>query len=706
MATLQKIRTKAGLLVAIVIGLSLAAFILGDMLQSGSSIFRKNQMEIGEIDGQTIQYPDFQKQVEELAEIYRMNSQQSQLDENTWVQVREQAWQDLVRSIVMSDVYDDLGISISKEELFDMLSGTNLHPIVEQLFRNQETGQVDRGAIIRFLKNLETGVAPEQRDYWLYLEKEIVKSRRESKYSNMVAKGLYVTNEEAQSSLTSKNKSVNFDYINLSFSSVADSQVVVSDKDLKDYFAKHKDEYKQEKLRRIEYIAYPVKPSTADFQEAEHWINDIKADFETADDNIQFVNSNSDVSFEPVWYKKETLPENLAAWIYDENAEVNAVFGPYFENDTYKLSKLHAIEMMPDSVEARHILLRVNTQQELMAMQMLADSLKTAIENGSDFASLARTNSSDGTAAIGGDLGWFSRGQMVAPFEEAAFGLKENEVTVVGTQFGLHVIQVTKRGGLTRQVQVANLVRNVVPSTRTYQDTYAQASKFAGENSTVEEFNAAVSEQKLTKRVASIRENDREIVGLENARTLIRAAYDAEEGEIIISQQESPIFELGDNFVIATLIEATEEGVSTFEDVKERVKLSVIKEKKAEKLAEQAKTAMQGKTDLESIATALSAKVQNTTSVNFNSFQVPGVGLEPAVIGTATSLEVDKISAPVTGNNGVFIVKVTAINEGNDQDLAAEKIRLAQNHLYRASAQALETHRDAVEIVDKRSKFY
>ncbi len=707
MATLEKIRTKAGLLVAIVIGISLAAFVLGDMLKSGSSMFQKNQMEVGEIDGESIQYPDFQKKLEELGEIYKQNTQQTQLDENSWVQVREQAWQSFIRKIVMGDVYDELGIEISSDELFDMIQGANLHPIIQQLFRNPNTGQVDRGAVIRFLKSLETGVAPEQRDYWLYLEKQIVIERAQTKYSNMVGKGLYVTGEEAQKSVIAKSKKVNFDYVALNFNSVADSVVTVTESDLKAYFDTHQSDYKQEKLRKIEYITYQVKPSARDFEDAKNWITDIKADFGTATDNIQFVNSNSDKSFVANWSKKDNLPQNIGTWVFDENAKVNDVFGPYFENNIYTLAKVHAIEMMPDSVEARHILLKVNTQEEVVAVQALADSLKTAIENGSNFATLATKYSTDkGSAINGGDLGWFKRGQMVKPFEEAAFNNKKNEVTVVASQFGIHIIQTTKRGIETKQVQIAYLTRNVESSTKTIQDTYAQASKFAGENTTIEEFEAAVAEQKLSKRVVSVRENDRQIAGLENARTLIRAAYKADEGDVIINSQESPIFELGDNFVIAILTKVTEEGIAVFDDVRARVELGVIKEKKAEYLVEEANTALTGKTDLSLVAAELKSTVKNAANISFNTYSIPGLGLEPTVIGTVVSLNVDQISKPVTGMNGVYIVKVTSIDEGTQEDIANEQLRLAQSFNSRASSQAFEAHRKSVEIVDKRSKFY
>lgn len=295
---------------------------------------------------------------------------------------------------------------------------------------------------------------------------------------------------------------------------------------------------------------------------------------------------------------------------------------------------------------------------------------------------------------------------MVKPFEKAAFSNKKNEVSVVVSQFGIHIIQTTDRGKLTKQAQVAYLVRKVQPSTKTYQDVYAQASKFAGENRTGDEFESAVTTQKLNKRVASLHENDRDIVGLENARPLIRAAFDTEEDNIIMSTQGSPIFELGDNFVIALLTKVTEEGIAPFEDVRARVELSVLKKKKTDYLVQKAGNALNGKTDLQTVAEDLNTTVKNANNITFNSFSIPGLGLEPAVIGNVASLEVDKISKPIAGNNGVYIVKVTSENEQGDQNLVAEKARLEQSINMRASSEAYNAHREAADVVDKRSKFY
>jgi len=695
--------------VAIVIGISLAAFILGDMLRSGNSLFRRDRLEIAEIEGESVQYPEFQQQAEKLGEIYKMNTQQNQLDEKNWVQIREQTWQNIVHEKIMDDVYKELGITVSSEEMFDMLQGTNLHPIVQQLFRNPNTGQVDRGAVVRFLQNLETGVSPEQREYWLYLEKQIAKERIQTKYNNLVGKGLYVTSRDAEKELKESGKEINFDYIMLSVSSVADSQVTVTEKDLKNYYNTHQDDYEQEKVRTIEYITYPVEPSAQDYEQAEEWINDIVQDFSSTTNNVSFVNSNSDVEFDDTWYKKEELPEDIATWIFETGAEVNGVLGPYFEDNAYKLAKLHASEMMPDSVKARHILLKVNSQEELASKQELADSLKTAIEEGADFNTLAMEFSKDrGSAMKGGELGWFSRGQMVKPFEEAAFNNEINEVSVITSQYGIHIIQTTDRGKEIRQVQVAYLVRKVVPSTETYQNVYAQASKFAGNNTTKSEFDAAIAEQDLNKKVATVSENDREIEGLENARPLIRAAYESEPGEIIQDPQGSTIFDLDDDFVIATLISAKEEGIADFETVKQRVELAVLKQKKTEFLMNKMKTAREGKNDLDSIASELGTEIKNAADINFNSLSVPGAGMEPALTGTAFSLEPGEISGPFAGNNGVFIVEVTSIDQKDyqDADVEDEQTRLSMDLTYRAYSQAYEAHRKNAEIIDKRSKFY
>ena len=705
MATLQNIRNRGSLMIAIVIGLALGAFILGDMLNSGSNLMKPSQMEIADIDGESVAYPEFQKKVEELSEIYKMNSQTTQIDENTWEQIREQVWQAYLQENIIGKASRELGLSVTSEELFDLVQGSNPHPIIQQLFRNPNTGEVDKSTILQFLKSLETNATPQQKSYWLYIEKQIVQDRLRSKYSSLVSKGLYVTSEEVKQSLQAKNKNANFQYVVLNYSTIADAEVTVSDSDLKEYYNQHKDEYKQEKTRKIEYITFEVLPSSGDNAATQKWISESKQEFSTVTDNAQYINVNSDTSFDPSFLKKEELPAALAEWAF--SAQPGDFYGPYFENNEYKLAKLDQFKLLPDSVQASHILINPQTVGGVEKARAMVDSLKRNIELGGDFALQAMKFSEDpGSKIKGGDLGWFKRKQMVPEFEEAAFSGEVNKLYVAATQFGFHLIKPTKKGKETNQVRIAILTRKVEPSTETYQKIYSETSKFASENQTAEAFNKAIADLKLDKKIATLKENDREVPGLEQSRPLVRSAFQADKGKILVNNEGSTIFEFGNKFVIGLMTEATEEGSSSFEEAKIRVDLAVRKEKKAEMLAEKMKNAASGQSDLASVASKLSTDVKEANGINFTSFSIPAVGFEPAVIGTVCSIPENKISSPIEGNNGVYLAKVTSFTTATDTDLKGEKTRLAQSLGYRAGAQVFESLKKLTGIEDKRSKFY
>ena len=660
-------------------------------------------MKVADINGESVQYPDFQKRIEEMAEIYKMNTGATQIDDNTWVQVREQAWQNLVREIVMSEVYDDLGLTVTSDELFDMVQGANLHPIIQQLFRNQQTGQVDRTAVLQFLKSLETNATAQQKAYWLYIEKQIKEERIQTKYNNLVRQGLYTTTEEAEKSLVAKNHQVNIQYIRLPFTSMPDSAVSVTESELKDYYNEHQDNYKQNESRSIEYISFDVKASETDDANTLKWVEEIKPEFATVADNEQYVNVNSDIRFENVYQKESELPVNLAEFAF--NGKVGDIYGPHKEGNAYQLVKIDDFKNRPDSVQARHILIKPETVGSYDAALALADSLKGLIEKGASFAKLAEKYSEDvGSARKGGDLGWFKKNQMVKPFEEAAFNGDVNKLYTATTKFGVHLIQPTKKGKEVKQVRLAILSRNVEPSTQTYQSVYALASKFVAENQDYDSFNEAIANDKLTKKIATISENDREVRGLDQSRQLIRAAYQAEEQDILHNNEGSAIFELGNSFVIAALTNSTEEGIASFEEVKPRVELAVKRQNKGKALAQKMKDA--SGSDFDAIASNLNTDVKDANGLTFNSTSIPSVGMEPAVIGTLASLNQDEVSTPVIGSNGVYLVKVVSVNDGTDENVKAEQDRLNQAMGYRATYQAYEAQKNSVEIEDRRAKFY
>jgi len=705
MATLQTIRNRGGVLVAVIIGLALAAFILGDIVRSGSGIRRKSQMEIGVINGNSIQYPDYARSVEELEEIYKMNSGRTSLDQNTLDQVRDQAWETLVRDNVMSEVYEELGLSVSAEELFDMIQGNNLHPIIRQMFRDPNTGEVNRSNIIAFLKNMESAATPAQKAYWLFMEKQIQDERKLSKYTNLVNKGLYVSSAEVQEEVAAKNRHADIQYVMKRIYSVPDSAVSFTEKELKSYYKNNIENYKQSASRRIDYVSFPIYASEEDDKANLKWITDIKDEFINADDNVSFVNLNSDTPFDGVYQKKEDVSPKLADWAF--RSEAGAIYGPYKEAGAYKLVKVDNFKMLPDSVKARHILIRPTNEAEAAIAEATMDSLKNLIQKGSNFATLAKKFSQDpGSAEKGGDLGWFKRGDMVPQFEEACFNGKVKEVQIVRSQFGIHLIQVTNQSRKNKNVLLATLERKIEASTATYQQIFAQASRFAGENQTTEAFNMAVeADKKLIKRSAIVREADREIPGLENSRILIRSAFNnSEAGELVVDYENSPIFELGNEFIVGIVAEEKEEGYMPFEEVRPRIELAVIKEKKAEKLISEWTDA--SKRGLDAVSVIAGVEVKNADNVSFASVTFPGIGQEPAVIGTISKLKENEVSNPIKGNQGVYVVKVISITETDDQNFKDNQERLIQNLGMRAYRQVYDVQRESAEIEDKRTRFF
>ncbi len=701
MATLEKIRNRAGIGITIFIGVALTAFVLGDAVQSGSSIMRGNEQVIAEIAGKSVDFKEFQQKVDDLMNIYKMNSGSSSLDQKTTEQIREQTWLGLVRNYTMKEIYENLGIDVTSNELFDLVQGDNPHPIIQNLFRDQKTGTVNRPALIQFLKYQQSNATGPERSYWLFIENQILEERSFTKYNNLLSKGIYTTSDEAKFSAEGKSKKVNIEYVGKQYSSIPDSTVKVSKEEAQKYYEAHKEKYKQEATREIEYVLFPVVASKNDEDKVVKWITDIKSEFAAVEDPAAYVNVNSDKQFDPSYYKKAELAPTIADFAF--GGKTGDIYGPYKEGQSWKLCKIQKFEDLPDSVNARHILIRVANQAEVAKAQSKADSLKRVLTLGSDFAELARKYSNDeGSAIKGGEVGWFKRGMMVKPFEDAAFFGKVNDYQVVNSQFGIHLIQVTKRGNTVQNVQLATIVRNIEPSSQTYQQTYAAASKFAAENAELKAFRSTVTSQGLNKRLANMQEADKDIAGLENSRLLVRAAFKAEVGKPIISSENTPIFELGNQFVVAMLTGVQDKGYSVESTVRPTIELTLRKDKKAEQLKEK----MAGKTDLTSLASSLGTTVGQAQDINLDSYQIPGLGIEPAVAGVASVLEPGAVSKPVAGANGVYVVKATAVNQGTTSDIETERYQNKMSLAYRVSIQAFEALKENAAVVDKRAKFY
>jgi peptidyl-prolyl cis-trans isomerase D len=708
MATLQKIRNRAGVLVAVVIGAALLAFIAGDLLKSGGSLLTSSRNEVAEIAGESVSIRDFQNRVNHTVEINKMMTGQSALSSEQLDRLREQVWQQLVQEIVMTQEYDELGISISPEELFDMVQGKNIDPMIRQMFQD-ENGQVDSKKIVATLKNLiEAPAGTPQKAYWLNIEEALKTQRALTKYNTLIQKGLYIPSAYAQNISEANSKKVDFSYVVKKYSDIADSTIQVSGSEVKSYYEDHKELFKQTESRKIEYITFDVDPSADDYQYTEKWINDLKADFIAAENNAQFVELNSDTKFNGFFQKDgEILNKELNDFMF--KAKKGDLYGPYFENETYKIAKLNDVKMLPDSVKARHILIRP-INGDIKKAEAKADSIKNLLSKGAKFAAMAKQFSDDqGSAVNGGDLGWFGAKRMVKPFSDAAFNSKKNEIKVVLTQFGAHVIQVTKKSKAVKKVQVAIVDRKVEPSQKTFQKIYAEARKFAGNNQTREAFDKAIETENLTKRVANLRKNSQNVAGLENSRELIRAAYQTDDKEnILVNSEEAGVFEFGTKFVVAVLADIKEEGYADVQDVKNIIAREIRKDKKADIISKELTGNMKGSQSLLSVAQKENLEVKDASNISFQSFQIPGAGIEPNVIASSALLEKGKISEPIKGNQGVYVILVNNVtkNELKKEDVANFKNRLEQGYQYRTNYQAFQALKENANVVDKRYKFY
>jgi peptidyl-prolyl cis-trans isomerase D len=704
MSALQYLREKAGPLVAIVIGVALVLFVVSDFFGKGRGqrMRQREYYEIGKIGKNTVSYPEYETRVQDVIEIYKLSGRE--VDEATHNQVREQIWQQMIRETILDSKYEKLGIRVSDEELDELVFGNNPHNIVRQLFTDQQTGFFNSSFLVNFLK--QTEIDETAKRYWLFFENEIIIDRTSSKYNALVSKGLYVTSKQAEFEKALLANSVDFSYIMKNYSSVPDADVTITDREVSAYFEKHKENYKRTAQRDIEYVIFEVTPSEDDIQETEKWITTTKEDFSRSTEPVQFINITSDVRHIDFFYPLSSVPEALVDFVKQEN--LNNIFGPYLENGSFKIARLLAVEERPDSVRVRHILMSPNQFMPLEGVRHIADSLAQVLRSRrASFDEFAMMYSEDyGSAQIGGDLGWFSEGVMIPPFNNACFTGRKGEIKTVETNFGIHIIEILDVSRRTKKYDIGFVERRVIASSQTNQMIYNEVSLFAGASNTYEKFNNTIAEKQLNKRIASnVIPQQRTLPGIENPRPIIMALQQTKKDKIVLDNNQQAIFELGDSYVVAYCTRVQEDGYATVADVDIEIRIALMKDKKAEIISDEFKKNMTGG-NLYSIASALNLYAQDASQVNFRSYIIEGLGIEPALAATAPEAALDVVSGPVKGENGVFLFTVNSSTPSAEEDIDAIKLRLTSMAQFRSSYDIFEALQKDAKIVDKRYKFY
>jgi peptidyl-prolyl cis-trans isomerase D len=690
--------------------LSVALFALGTVnafaQEAAAAVEETAVVADPEIAGESVSIMDYQNMVSQQEELIKAMNGLSALNEEQQTMLRNNIWQQLVMTKLMDAEYEEIGLGVSSEELYDIMLGDNMSPSIRQLFADPTTGTVDKERARTIVSQILESPDQGQKAYWLNMEKEIGENRKLTKYHDLVGKALFITDEQATENAAGNVSKADISYIVKNYNTIDDSTISISNKEIETYYQENQARFQQEESRRIAYVNFDIDPSGEDYAETEKAVAELVDEFAASDEPMEFVNLTSDRKADLAYYKKSELGnDSVANYLF---AHKNRVYGPYLENNAYKISRVGSVKMLPDSVRARHILIAPQNNNYAQA-KAVADSLANLLKKGANFEQLARANSTDQNSAVnGGDLGWFNQRTMVQPFSDTVFFAKRNEIKVVVTQFGAHVVQVTQRAKPVEKIQVATIEKEITPSNKTTNKIYNDARHFASQIANAEDFNKQAEEQGLTKRIATVNKNDKTIAGMDNARDMIRQIYLAEEPGLVKTTDESIIFTNGNKYTVAILTQIDEEGTTPIRQVSATIKRILMQQKKAELLKKELAGLMSGSESLLSVAQKAGVDVKEAAEVSFNSFQIPGAGIEPRVIAAASVTEQGKLSMPIEGNQGVYVLMVNSrTNEEVTPEMVQEaRTNMTQMNLYRANYQAVQAIIKHGEVKDQRYKFY
>lgn len=691
MAVIGKIRERSGLLIGIVGG-ALVLFILGELL-SNRGVGRKDAV-LGTVGDEEIGVMAFEQRVNDEVESYRNDFGQTVTAEMT-EQVRNSVWNELVRENVLMPQVLDAGFSLSPGEYDDIRFGDNILPDFRNPNFQGADGQPDKAKLKQYFSDVQVN-APV---YHQIQKRRIQENRLYAKYNTLVKKSCFVNSAQAKDEFAAKNTRATFSFVAKRYDSEPDSLYAVSDKDLRRFYDQHKNDkkYRQKASRRFEYVLFPVTPSDADRTLGQRELSEVKPNFETTDNDSSFVVANS----ESRTYSKVPYTEGTADKLNDSlivNAAVGTVVGPYLDGQQWKLVKVKELADVPEA-RVRHILLSTQQGKTDEEQKGRADSLLAVVKKDrSKFGDLVTKFSDDpGSTGNGGVYEWFDKNRMVPEFTKASFDEKVGAITIAKTTYGYHIVEVL--GQRNRQERrVVTIERTVKPTPATFKEVYKKANDFSLRNKTAEAIKAAAEEQGLTLTpVEEFRPDARFIPGLQEPNTTISWVNRAEEGEV------SEPLEAGDNYVVAILTRIRKEGVPELEDVRELFTKEAAKEKKAE--AYLAK--MQGKTDLNALATELGVTVQSANDVVYNGFSIPGGYGEFEVLGKIFALQNGNTSVPLKGDNAVYVVTMNTLTAAPEAtDVTTDKESLLGRLQARAENGVFNALREAIGVQDNRSLYY
>ncbi len=704
MALIKQIRQRTGLAIG-VIAVGLIFFLVGgDILGPNSMILGGSRTTVGEIAGEKISYDEYVAKIEENKLAFQQQTGRNPT-ENELSSIREQAWQALIVERVFATQYEKLGLTVTDAELVDMVQGKNIIAELRRELTNPETGEFDRQQLVAFLQSLETA-DPAQQQFWAQQERLFADSRLRIKYDNMLATAEYANSIEGRLQHKMANTVADVQHLFIPYYLVPDSEVTITDNELKNFLNKHKARFKTSESRDIEYVRFSLAPSAEDSAAVLRQINSLTEELKATDQDSAFVTRSSDFSnpFRTV-LPGESLPAALSDNVDDP--QVGETYGPFLTNrSSYASYKITAQYEASPRMRASHILLSTQGLEgdQIAVVRAQANEILQEVQETGNFELAAQQYGQDGTAQRGGDLGWFAKEDFVDEFADAVFAARSEGIInrIMETEYGFHIIKVTEMPKTTAY-KVAVLEMDLIASDATRNDVFRNADSFAASASNTNSFRSIAEESNFQVMQAnSVGASARSLNNMTGAREIVRWSFnEASVGDV------SHVFELDDAYVVALLTRKREAGTATLNDpeTREQVTAEVRNRKKVEII----RNRLSGKESLEAMQEEFpEASLGNTPDLRMNASVIPGVGFAPKAVGAIFGLqESGSITKPIQEDVGVIVAKLNNLTPASDiADYTRYQNELANNASQRSAYMIMMAMEELADVKDFRYRFF
>ena len=705
MSVIQKIRDKYAAVVIAVIALSLVGFILMDAFV-GRSRGAGTSTTIGKVNGENIERNDFEKKLAMQQQMYAsQGAQRDQLIGNVWEQS--------VDDIVMNQEYKKLGLQFNAKELNDLLFGPNAPQWLKNEFTDKATGQFKVNDAKQYFSQMKKQKDNPNLEMFneAYIKPTISQALRE-KYMALLNQTIYVPKWMSEKSLADQNAIAGFSYVAVPYTSISDSTIKISDDEIKSYVDKHKEEFKQdEEVRSISYVAFNAFPNAQDSSTVYNQIKSMKSEFATATDAQNYITR---VSSETPYLDAYVLGSKIMVPNADSIKTLadGQVFGPYLDGKNYTVAKMISRRSIPDSAKVRHILIKTAEKGQPVLADSIAkiriDSIANAIKAGADFNSMVIKYSDDqGSKATAGEYTFPSTqfSGISKEFAETAFYGSVGDKKVVKVEnssySGYHYIEVLNHLNTGTGYKVAYLSKTIDASQETINTANNAAAQFSATSRNQKQFEQNAAKEKIQPLTAvDIKPNDFSIPSLGESRQFIRWVYDNKVGDV------SEPYEIGDNYVVALITSTQQKGIMGVAKARQTAEQFIRNEKKAKQIIS---TKFKGGATLEAIALGATAQILRADSVSFAQPFIPNVGNEPKITGAAFNKSLQgKLSEPIAGNTGVFVIKADKISAVAGAIPNADELRkqMVMQLKQMGGFRSMEALKKAADITDNRADFY